>query len=72
MRFVNIESYGKASFIFIFKSLSFLIFKLIFFLVSHCVVLSSGNNTMKGLVSISDFNLINFFKQFGFGNEYIQ
>ena len=27
---------------------------------------------MKGLVSISDFNLINFFKQFGFGNEYIQ
>jgi len=26
---------------------------------------------MKGLVSISDFNLINF-KHLGFGNEYIQ
>ena len=34
--------------------------------------MSSGNNTMKGLVLISDFNLINFFKQFGFENEYIQ
>lgn len=71
MEFISKERHKNVSFIFIFKSRSFLTLKIIF-KNFHGVILSSGNNTMKGLLSISEYNIINFFQQFYFNNEYIE